>query len=411
MKTIYYSLLMAILLLGACTTNEPDPGKTADPIQLTSVMQQRVGQDNDFSFDLLKKTIANTGEANVFISPLSVSMALGMVRNGAEGTTKTEMNTALKLSGLTDAEINEYYRLMQTTLPGLDPKTKLSIANSIWIRQSNDFTVKPAFLKTNTDYFNSYVKMMDFNQQWAVDTINGWAKRNTNGLIPEVIKSIDPYTMMLLMNAIYFKGTWVTQFDKKATMESDFTNEAGHAVKVNMMHVTDTFAYADDDQAQYLEMPYGNKAFSMTVVLPDQGKTITDILGKLTAASFADITGKMENQKVHVVFPRFKVKQTFQLNKMLQDMGMKKAFQENAELDGIAALKPLFVSFVKHDTYVEVTEEGTEAAAVTTIGVGTTSVDPLERYFIADRPFLFVIREKSTGIIIFIGKMGSVEKF
>jgi len=410
MKTIL-SLVILLTLLSACTVNEPAPGKTADPIELTAAMQQRVGQDNEFSFDLLKKTIANTTERNVFISPLSISIALGMVRNGAEGVTKTEMNSTLKMNGLTDTEINEYYRLMQTTLPALDPKTKLSIANSIWIRESNDFQVKPPFLKTNSDYFNTYVKMMDFNQAWAVDTINGWANRKTNGLIPKVINGIDPTTMMLLMNAIYFKGTWVTQFDKKATTESNFTNEDGQFLKVNMMIVTDTFAYAEDAKAQYMDMPYGNKAFSMTVILPKQGKTTTEILNTMTAASFTSVVDKLEKLKVHVYFPRFKVKQTFLLNKMLQDMGMKKAFQENAELDGIAALKPLFVSFVKHDTYVEVTEEGTEAAAVTTVGVGTTSADPLERYFIADRPFLFVIREKSTGIILFIGKMGNVEKF
>lgn len=410
MKTIL-SLVILLTLLSACTVNEPAPGKTADPIELTAAMQQRVGQDNEFSFDLLKKTIANTTERNVFISPLSVSIALGMVRNGAEGVTKTEMNSTLKMNGLTDTEINEYYRLMQTTLPALDPKTKLSIANSIWIRESTEFQVKPPFLKTNSDYFNTYVKMMDFNQAWAVDTINGWANRKTNGLIPKVINGIDPTTMMLLMNAIYFKGTWVTQFDKKATTESNFTNEDGQFLKVNMMIVTDTFAYAEDAKAQYMDMPYGNKAFSMTVILPKQGKTTTEILNTMTSESFTSVVDKLEKQKVHVYFPRFKVKQTFQLNKMLQDMGMKKAFQENAELDGIAALKPLFVSFVKHDTYVEVTEEGTEAAAVTTVGVGTTSADPLERYFIADRPFLFVIREKSTGIILFIGKMGNVEKF
>ena len=184
MKTIL-SLAIPLMLLTACTVTEPAPRETAEKIKKTEEMQQRVEQDNDFSFDLLKKTIAKTTERNVFISPLSVSVALGMVRNGAEGLTKTEMNSTLKMSGLTDTEINEYYRLMQTTLPALDPKTKLSIANSILIRESNDFQVKPAFLKTNSDYFNTYIKLMDFNQKWAVDTINGWANRKTNGQIHE----------------------------------------------------------------------------------------------------------------------------------------------------------------------------------------------------------------------------------
>lgn len=404
-------LFFALTLLTGCNNNEPDQGKEPGTINLTSAQKQRVVQDNDFSFDLLKETIKNSDESNIFISPLSVSLALGMLRNGAVGTTKSEMETALKMSGLSDTEINEYYRLMQLNLPGMDPKTKLSIANSIWVRDDKSFIVKPDFLKTNSDYFNAYFKVMDFNQTWALDTINGWANRKTNGLIPKVLTNIDSSIMMLLMNAIYFKGTWVTQFDKKATSEYTFTNEFNAQVKVNMMNATDTFAYVSDNKAQYLDMPYGNKTFSMTVILPSATNSTDDVLNQLNSSSFSKIISEMKVQKVHVFFPRFKVKNTFMLNAMLQSMGMKKAFQENAELDGIASMKPLFVSFVKHDTYVEVTEEGTEAAAVTTIGVGTTSVGPTEPYFIANKPFLFVIRERSTGVILFVGKMSNVEKF
>lgn len=404
-------LFIALTLFAGCNNNEPDQGKEPGTINLTSAQKQRVVQDNDFSFDLLKETIKNSDESNVFISPLSVSLALGMLRNGAVGTTKTEMEAALKMSGLSDSEINEYYRLMQSNLPGMDPKTKLSIANSIWARDDISFKVKPEFLKTNSDYFNAYIKTLDFNQTWALDTINGWANRKTNGLIPKILTDIDSSIMMLLMNAIYFKGTWVTQFDKKATSEYAFTNEFNAQVKVNMMNATDTFAYASDDKAQYLDMPYGNKSFSMTVILPTATKTTDDVLNQLNSSSFSKIVSEMKVQKVHVFFPRFKVKNTFMLNAMLQSMGMKKAFQENAEFDGIASMKPLFVSFVQHDTYVEVTEEGTEAAAVTTIGVGTTSVGPTEPYFIANKPFLFVIRERSTGVILFVGKMGNVEKY
>lgn len=404
-------LFIALTLFAGCNNNEPDQGKEPGTINLTSAQKQRVVQDNDFSFDLLKETIKNSDESNVFISPLSVSLALGMLRNGAVGTTKTEMEAALKMSGLSDSEINEYYRLMQSNLPGMDPKTKLSIANSIWVRDDISFKVKPEFLKTNSDYFNAYIKTLDFNQTWALDTINGWANRKTNGLIPKILTDIDSSIMMLLMNAIYFKGTWVTQFDKKATSEYAFTNEFNAQVKVNMMNATDTFAYASDDKAQYLDMPYGNKSFSMTVILPTATKTTDDVLNQLNSSSFSKIVSEMKVQKVHVFFPRFKVKNTFMLNAMLQSMGMKKAFQENAEFDGIASMKPLFVSFVQHDTYVEVTEEGTEAAAVTTIGVGTTSVGPTEPYFIANKPFLFVIRERSTGVILFVGKMGNVEKY
>ena len=401
-------LLVCISLLISCDNTNPLPDGTADPINLTAVQKQRVAQDNEFAFDLMNRTMADTSDENVFISPLSVSIALGMARNGAIGVTKTEMETALKMEGLTDAEINEYYKLMQTTLPDLDPKTRLTIANSIWYR--NTFSVKAGFLKTNTDYFNSEVAAMDFNSPDAVKTINKWCSDHTNGLIPEVIKTIDPAQMMFLINAIYFKGTWVKQFDKKDTRESDFTNELNQRVKVNMMNITDTFAYTEDDYAQYLDMPYGNQAFSMTVILPKGTGRAADVFKTLTPEKYSQVLKGLDVQKVIVSMPRFRVKNRFQLKEPLRQMGMLKAFQPNAEFDNISDLKPLYIGFVQHDTYVEVTEEGTEAAAVTTIGFETTSL-PVNPYFIVNKPFAFVIREKSSGVILFMGKVGNAEKF
>ena len=402
------SLLLMASLLISCDTNNPAPDEIAKPFNLTAVQKQRVVQDNEFAFDLMNQTLANTSEKNVFISPLSVSIALGMARNGAIGVTKTEMETALKMNGLTDAEINTYYKLMQNTLPDLDPKTKLSIANSIWYR--NTFDVKADFLKTNQDFFSSKVAALDFNSPKAVETINNWCSDNTNGLIPEVIQTIDPEQMMFLINAIYFKGTWIKQFDKKDTHEATFTNELNQPVKVNMMNKTDSFAYADDELAQYLDLPYGNNAFSMTVILPKGNNKASDIFKTITPENFNQLLNQLESQKVIVSLPRFKVKNKFKLNSMLQSMGMPKAFQENAEFDNISMLKPLYIGFVQHDTYVEVTEEGTEAAAVTTIGFETTSM-PANPYFVVNKPFVFIIREKSSGVILFMGKIGNVEKF
>ena len=401
-------LLVCISLLISCDNTNPLPDGTADPINLTAVQKQRVAQDNEFAFDLMNRTMAGTSDENVFISPLSVSIALGMARNGAIGVTKTEMETALKMEGLTDAEINEYYKLMQTTLPDLDPKTRLTIANSIWYR--NTFSVKAGFLKTNTDYFNSEVAALDFNSPDAVKTINKWCSDHTNGLIPKVIETIDPANVMFLINAIYFKGTWVKQFDKKDTRESDFTNELNQRVKVNMMNITDTFAYTEDDYAQYLDMPYGNQAFSMTVILPKGTGRAADVFKTLTPEKYSQVLKGLDVQKVIVSMPRFRVKNRFQLKEPLRQMGMLKAFQPNAEFDNISILKPLYIGFVQHDTYVEVTEEGTEAAAVTTIGFETTSL-PVHPYFIVNKPFAFVIREKSSGVILFMGKVGNAEKF
>lgn len=412
MKKTTFILLIFGLMIGCKSTEEPTVNTEFKPIQLTSAQKMRVSQDNDFAFDFLNKTIASVHESNVFVSPMSLSIALGMLRNGAQGETKTEIEMALKLSGLTDDEINSYYQIMQTSLPKMDGKTDLSIANSIWLREG--FSVKADFLKVNAEYFNAYIKALDFNNQnLSLDTINGWCAKKTNNLIPKVLYEIDPNAMMFIMNAVYFKGMWTKQFNPQSTKESSFTNENKETKTVNMMSKEDTVLYGENENAQFVDLPYGNGAFSMTVILPKSGKTAADILQGLNSESFNELNKTMEQRKVKIFIPRFQTKNTYILNDALKSMGMKKAFDSSkAQLDGISDFKPLFVSFVQQDTYVEVTEEGTKAAAVTTIGIYTTSL-PVEDtpVFLVDKPFIFLIHEKSTGIILFIGKIGDVEKF
>ena len=403
--------IMIIVLITVSCNSKSDPviqtPVDAKPILLSSTMITRVNQDNEFAFDLLKKTITLSGETNVFVSPLSVSIALGMAWNGANGTTKTEMETALKMSGMSVSDINDYYKIMQTSLPAIDPTTKLSIANSLWYKTG--FEVRPDFMKVNTDYFNAYIKELDFTKAWALDTINNWCSKKTNTLIPTIVDKIPSNAVMYLMNAVYFKGIWGKQFEKKNTSVLKFTTETGSQVDVNMMYQKDTFKYAETETAQYLDILYGNKAFSMTVILPAQNKTTTDVLNSLTADTWTNTLKLLNLREVMVYLPRFKVMNKFKLNDMLKSMGMKLAFTDFADFSNISGV-PLQISEVIHKTYVTVDEEGTEAAAVTSIGIITTSM-PQIPVFRVDKPFVFVIREKSTGIILFIGKMGSVEKY
>jgi len=405
-------LLLAILGFGIVSCNDETESASqlppdAKPITLTDGQAKRVGQDNEFALDLFRKVINFSKETNVFISPLSVSIALGMTWNGAAGETKSEMESALKMSGMSVEEINEYYRILQTTLPTIDPTTKLTLANSLWYRSG--FQVKSDFLNVNIDYFDAYVRELDFSKAWAVDTINQWCAKKTNNLIPSVLDNIPEDAVMYLINAIYFKGIWRHQFEKKNTTQADFTNEAGEKVKVNMMFQKDTFAYAEDEKAQYLDMPYGNKAFSMTVILPKNGNTTADLLKYLTVDQWNSILQNLSMREVEVYFPRFSSKNKFLLNDPLIDMGMKLAFTDNADFSNIVD-ENLFISRVLHNTYIEVTEEGTEAAAVTVVEIGYTSV-PMIPVFQVNKPFLFVIRENSTGVILFIGKMGNMELF
>jgi len=403
--------IILVLLTTSCTVqNEPKPilvPVDAKPITLRAGLEKRVSQDNEFAIDLLKKTITASGETNVFVSPLSVSIALGMAWNGANGTTKSEMETALKMSGMTTADINDYYKIMQSTLPTIDPTTKLSIANSMWYRTG--FVVKPDFLKVNSDYFNSYIKELDFTKAWAVDTINNWCAKKTNSLIPTIIDQIPSDAVMYLMNAVYFKGIWRKQFEKKNTSVLKFTNEAGIQGDVNMMYQKDTFGYAETETAQYLDLPYGNKAFSMTVILPAANKTTADVLNALITDIWSSTLSSLYEREVMVYLPRFKVSNKFKLNDELQNMGMKLAFTDFADFTNLTSI-PVQISEVIHKTYVTVDEEGTEAAAVTSIGIINTSM-PVIPVFRVDKPFLFVIREKSTGVILFIGKVGNVDKY
>ena len=407
------SILLTVVLFSACKTiSEPviSIPQDAKPLAMRVGLEKRIDQDNNFAFDLLKQTLQTSGESNVFISPLSVSIALGMTWNGANGNTRTEMGTALKMDGMSATDINEYYKTMQTTLPGMDPTTKLNIANSLWYKEG--YPLKANFLKLNTDYFNAEVRSLDFEKAWAVDTINNWCARKTNQLIPKVLNEISRDAAAFLINAVYFKGIWRKKFDKKNTEEALFTDEKGQQLKVNMMYQKDTFAYSADATAQYLDMPYGNKAFNMTVILPNEGKTTADVLNNLTAESWNNRISSLKTREVEVFYPRFKQECKFELKDALQNMGMKQAFTDFADFSNMTD-KRVKISFVKHDTYVEVTEEGTEAAAVTVVGIEFTSIQepPVTPVFRVNKPFVFVIREKSTGVILFIGKMGKIEKY
>lgn len=406
MKKIILFAIITCFITSCTTKNDPQPFDET-PIVLKQNMKQKVAQDNEFAFELLKKTIALSDKSNVFISPLSMSIALGMAWNGADNETKTEMEETLNMSGMTVDEINEYYRIMQSTLPTVDNKTKLNIANSIWY--NTGFPVESDFLKVNTDYFNAEVRELDFAKAWALDTINNWCASKTNNLIKKPLDKISPDAVMYLINAIYFKGTWTKKFDVKRTVERNFTNEKNQQVAVNMMHLTDTFKYAQDDYAEYLDLPYGNKSFSMTVILPKTGKTTNDVLNIMTVDKWNSVLSAMEAQKVEVFLPRFKTQSSFEMKDVLMDMGMVSAFGEEADFSKISNWK-LVISRVIHSTFCEVNEDGTEAAAVTIIEFENTSM-PSNPVFYVNRPFVFLIREQSTGVILFAAKMGNIEKY
>ena len=419
-KLFFYTGILSLLLAAGCTSsgNEPDPkpnpGITKDttrhitpviPVELKKA--EKVTRDNAFTFDLLRTVKKHSTDANVFISPLSVSMALNMTLNGAVGATADEMRTALREAGYSTADINAYSRELREALLRADPKTTIGIANSIWYRQGA--TVKAPFLEANRTYYDAEVEALDFASPTAVSTINGWCARKTNNRIKKILEEIPSNAFMYLINAVYFKGTWTTRFEKKHTFSTDFHRADGSTQKVQMMNLKDTFRCASSDVCDYLEMDYGNHAFSMVVMLPKDGKTTRDVIAAMDGKKWADAMQSLTLEEIHVFLPRFKAECEYKMHKqILPEMGMKLPFNpELADLSGMADVAGLCISSVIHKTFVQVDEEGTEAAAVTSVGVEVGSNE--SPFFIVDRPFIFAIHEKSTGVILFIGEIGEVK--
>ena len=421
-KLFFYAGLLSLLLANGCTSsgNEPDPkpkpnpGITEDttrhitpviPVELKKA--EKVTRDNAFTFDLLRAVRKHSTDANVFISPLSVSMALNMTLNGAVGATADEMRTALREAGYSTADINAYSRELREALLRADPKTTIGIANSIWYRQGA--TIKAPFLEANRTYYDAEVEALDFTSPTAVSTINGWCAQKTNNRIKKILEEIPGNAFMYLINAVYFKGTWTTRFEKKHTFSADFHRADGSTQKVQMMNLKDTFRCASSDVCDYLEMDYGNHAFSMVVMLPKDGKTTRDVIAAMDGKKWAEAMQSLTLEEIHVFLPRFKAECEYKMHKqILPEMGMKLPFNpELADLSGMADVAGLCISSVIHKTFVQVDEEGTEAAAVTSVGVEVGSNE--SPFFIVDRPFIFAIREKSTGVILFIGEIGEVK--
>lgn len=402
-KIIYLMLVLSIMMLSWQCTKDPASPTERNVRELTALEKTLVQSDNSFGLKIFGEINKNEQDKNVFISPLSISMALGMTLNGANGETKQAMQTALELVGLTDQQINESYKSLIELLVGLDPKVKFKIANSIWYR--NGYTFEQDFLDVNRDYFNARVAGLDFGNPQSKDIINAWVEESTNGKIKEIVDQIDPLTVMFLINAIYFKGTWTYEFDKNQTRDDFFNLPDGSQVQCKMMAQTGEFSYYANDDFQAIDLPYGDKLFSMTIILPEQGKSIDALIATLNAQNWEAWLGNFSKLEGDLYFPRFKLEYEIKLNDVLKSLGMEIAFDPNlADFTRMYKNGGIYIDNVKHKSFVEVNEEGTEAAAATVVDMRLTSVGSGFTIRV-DRPFVFAIRENHSGTILFIGKI------
>ena len=348
-----------------------------------------------FGFKLLQDLREREPGGNIFISPLSISIALTMTYNGAVGETERAMAEVLEIDALDLSTINNSNKALRNSLQNPDPKVEISIANSIWSRQGVDFN--PDFLERNRVFFGAEIAALDFNSPQAPATINEWVDTNTNGKIEKIVERIDPQTLLFLINAIYFKGNWQDEFDKSMTRPGVFHLVNGSEKQVQMMRREGKYPYFRGERFEATSLPYGDGRVSMYIFLPNRDSNLNKFLGNLNTENWKGWISQFGNRRHDMMLPRFKLKYEVRLNDTLKALGMEIAFDNGADFSGIGP--DLFISEVRHKTFVEVNEEGTEAAAVTSVGV-TASVPPVFR---VDRPFFFAIYDAETETILFMG--------
>jgi serpin B len=372
------------------------------PRTLSAAEVEVIGASNQFAFGLLEQ--ANHPDANLFLSPLSASMALGMTMNGAAGVTWNQMRDVLGFGSLGQEEINASYKSLLALLVGLDPTVNMAIGNSVWTRRG--FPVKPNFLDTVREAFGAEAAELNFASTSASERINEWVKDATHGRIEDIVPGVIPEeVVMYLLNAIYFKGSWTFRFDPSETRTEPFHLDDGSTRAVPLMTLERTLPYHENSRFQAVELPYGGRAFAMTVLLPGQGVSVDTLAASLDAGEWEDVADGFRDTKVELFLPRFRMSYERILNDGLAALGMVDAFDPGrADLTRLSPVEFLFISEVKQKSWVDVNEEGTEAAAATSASVEVTSGIPVVR---ADRPFLFFIRERLSGTILFAGKFAS----
>ena len=397
------ALLLTVSLSCEKTSGDNPKNNPYKPLNLTTKSAQFAREGNTFAFDFIDR-INTAEEGDFIISPLSMQFLLGMVLNGAQNGTADEICKVLGYgAGEVDA-VNEYCLSMLEQLPSLDNKTNLSIANAIFVNKWYD--LKDSYKSTVGKYYQAEVANLDFSDvDGSLKTINGWCSEKTNGMIPKVLDNVTTDMLAYLFNAMYFKSEWKEKFPKANTSNETFTAENGTTKKVPMMKNWDDFLYQDNDDFRVVRLPYGNGAFNMMVILPQTGKTLSDVTRALKTTDWNEFLQMMVRCDVDLWLPKFETKYSKKLNDILSDMGMPSAFSAiNADFKAMSD-DALCLSFVKQDAVIKVDEEGTEAAVVSSAGMLATSAGPGEHIvFHADHPFLYLITESSTGAILFAGK-------
>ncbi len=401
-RTTLLGVAGAALWLTSCQQELTPPTNQTPVRPLTTQEARTVSSANDFAFRAFTALRQDEAPNNLFISPFSLSAALSMAYNGADGTTKTAMQQTMGFTPQTDAEINQSYKSLADLLVKIDPKVTFTSANAIWY--ARQFQLQAPFVQNNQTYFNATVEPLNFAAPEAKTKMNDWVKAQTKGKITDIVQEVRPDHVMFLMNAIYFKGTWTYPFDKKLTQKEPFYKADGTPANVDFMTLQKgKYLYYQDADQQVIDLPYSNRQYSMTILVPKENRTIQDITNNLTGTQLNAWLASADTTKLELHLPKFKLEYKKELRETLTQLGMGEAFTNQANFSRmIAGNSQLAISEVMHKTFLEVNEEGTEAAAATSVGIVVTSLPPSIR---VNRPFVLLIREKSSNAILFIGQL------
>jgi serpin B len=400
--------IVLTMLITGCSKDDNNEPSVLDPVDIELNAKQLVvvESSNNFAFDIFSRVnSADEAGKNFMISPLSISYALSMTLNGADGETLTAMKSTLGMADMSVDDINSSFSGITDALLGVDDKVDINIANSVWVYEG--FYVLPGFIQRLGDYYDAETGEFTISQA-SIDEINGWIEEETNGMIKEMLKELSADIRLLLVNAICFEGEWYSGFDADNTSDKPFYKTDGNSVEVPMMAQTEDFKLYRGEDFAMLELPYGRGNYVMDIVLPDNNDGIENLTSNLTGENFKRWADQASEYEVNVLLPRFKYEYEKQLNDILIDMGMGVAFNyAEADFSGIDGKRDLFIGFVQHNSFIETDEKGTKAAAATIVGMYTTAmpIEPQPYTFNADHPFLYVIREVTTNTIVFMGKV------
>jgi serpin B len=394
-------LILPIFIFAACEETAVAPENPPNLRALSAAERQASKSSNDFAFNLFRNLPTDPAD-NAFISPLSVSMALGMLLNGTDGEVRQSILNTIDFNDFTAEEVNAGFHDLTDLLLSMDKKVNFGLANSVWYRE--ELTVNNQFASVIENYYDGKIKGLDFDDPASKDVINSWVESKTNNRIKDLIKQINPDHAMFLVNAIYFKGDWTHQFDKSKTKKAPFTTLSGSTTQVDMMFSKGvSMKYKTTPDFQLLDIPYGNGQFRFTILMPNEYAGVTSLVETLNAETFNTLIDESDTISVELELPRFKMNWRDDLKSSLEQMGM---IMAGYPLLFEGPIPPIGVDQVIHQSFLEVNEEGSEAAAATAIVSMTLCACPQTPQKITiDKPFLFMIREKNSGAILFMGQL------